>query len=70
MINTAVTRGHQGGFADKTITTRKTDAERRSQRNAFGLPVSDVLCAGRTPRLVARALTWMLVTGVVAHLAR
>jgi tripartite-type tricarboxylate transporter receptor subunit TctC len=69
MINTAVTRGHHGGFADQTITTRKTDAERRSQRNAFGLPVSDALCAGRRSRLVTRALTWMLVTGVVLSLS-
>lgn len=68
MINTAVTRGHHGGFADQTITTRKTDAERRSERNAFGLPVSDVLRARRTSRLVARALTWILVTGVVVSL--
>jgi tripartite-type tricarboxylate transporter receptor subunit TctC len=69
MINTAVTRSHQGGYANQTTATGKTDAGRRSQRKAFGLWIFDVLCAGRASRLAGRALTRMLVTVVVVSLS-
>ena len=69
MINTAVTRGHHGGYADQTITTRNTDAERRSQRNAFDLQMSDALRAGRSPHFAGRVLTWVLATAVFMSLS-